>query len=65
MGQHHDRTPNYYIKETLISLATFAYGNQVVAAVPEYQKLFEDFQKVPSRVLLPPLGFELPGHPHP
>lgn len=58
MGHHHERTPNYYIKETLITLATFGYGNQVVDAVPEYLSLFEDFQKVLSLVLPPTLGFQ-------
>jgi hypothetical protein len=56
-GSHHPRTPNYYIKETLIALATFGYGNEVVDADPESLEVFEQFQEILRKVLPPSLGF--------
>ncbi len=57
-GNHQPHSPNYHIKETLISLATFGCGNQVVQARPEYLQLFEKFQDVLRRVLPRNLGFQ-------
>lgn len=57
-GGHTQWSPQYYMKETLIALATFGYGNQAVEADPESAKIFEDFQKVLRRMLPPKLGFK-------
>ena len=48
---------SYRLKEALISLATFGYGNQVVEKNPEAIASFEKFQKVLARVLPSTLGF--------
>jgi predicted ATPase len=53
-GSH---TPAYRIKEALISLATFGYGNKVVEEDPEAIALFEGFIDVLRDVLPPSLGF--------
>jgi AAA15 family ATPase/GTPase len=55
-GSNH--TENYYIKETLISLATFGYGNEVVTRNDEAVKLFEGFEEILRKVLPPKLGFK-------
>ncbi|WP_182303712.1 AAA family ATPase [Cohnella cholangitidis] len=53
----HEKT-NYIIKENLIALAMFGYGNQVVTPNPTARQTFEDFQQI-LRVILPPkLGFQ-------
>lgn len=57
-GGHTQWSPQYYMKETLIALATFGYGNQAVEADPESAKIFEDFQEVLRRMLPPKLGFK-------
>ena len=57
MGGHTQWSPQYYMKETLIALATFGYGNAAVDADSESAKLFEDFQKVLVRMLPDTLGF--------
>ena len=49
---------NFHIKETLISLATFGYGNQVVAKNEQAVSLFEGFEKILLEILPPKLGFE-------
>lgn len=46
------------IKEALISLATFGYGNNVVASDKNAIKMFEDFQRILQIVLPPNIGFE-------
>ena len=48
---------SYRIKESLISLATFGYGNKVVATNEEAVSTFEGFEKVLSSVLPSTLGF--------
>lgn len=50
--------PGKVIKESLISLAVFGYGNQVVQPNEEYKKLFEGFQEVLKKVLPPEIGFQ-------
>lgn len=50
--------PNHIIKETLLSLATYGYGNDIVIANPKAKELFERFQKVLKFVLPPKLGFQ-------
>lgn len=57
-GHGNHRTENYFIKETLISLATFGYGNEVVARNDEAVRLFEGFEIILRKVLPPKLGFK-------
>lgn len=57
-GQHTQWSPQYYMKETLIALATFGYGNTAVEADTESAKTFEDFQTILTRMLPPSLGFK-------
>jgi predicted ATPase len=49
---------NYLIKETLLALATFGYGNAVVTPNQQARDLFEQFQGILRRVLPPKLGFQ-------
>jgi predicted ATPase len=56
-GQHTQWSPLYYMKETLIALATFGYGNSAVEADAESAKVFEEFQAILGRMLPPSLGF--------
>lgn len=56
-GGHHSRTPNYYMKETLIALAAFGYGNEVIAADTESLATFRGFENVLATILPPSLGF--------
>ncbi len=60
-GGHTQWSPQYYMKETLIALATFGYGNQAVEADPESARIFEEFQEVLRRMLPPKLGFKKLG----
>ena len=48
---------SYRIKESLISLATFGYGNQAVAGNEDAVSTFEGFERILSRVLPSTLGF--------
>ncbi|RYZ90009.1 MAG: ATP-binding protein [Proteobacteria bacterium] len=57
-GGHTQWSPQYYMKETLIALATFGYGNQAVHADIESATIFEDFQKILKIMLPQNLGFE-------
>lgn len=57
-GGHHPRTPNYFIKETLIALATFGYGNQVIESNQEALDTFREFEGFLSMVLPPTLDFK-------
>jgi hypothetical protein len=57
-GHHHPRTPNYFIKETLIALATFGYGSAVVERDEESLRLFNEFVRILKIVLPPSLGFK-------
>lgn len=56
-GGHTQWSPQHYMKETLIALATFGYGNQAVDPDIESQRIFEDFQDVLRKMLPPKLGF--------
>jgi hypothetical protein len=56
-GGHHQRTPNYHIKETLISLTTFGFGNEIVEPIIELRRLYDGFQEILALVLPPNLGF--------
>lgn len=57
-GGHHQRTPNYFMKETLIALAAFGYGNPAIDRDEESLQTFEGFQRVLRLVLPPSLGFQ-------
>ena len=50
-------SPSYRLKAALISLATFGYGNQVVAPNDEARDTFEGFATVLRHVLPVDLGF--------
>ncbi len=56
-GGSHQRTPNYYMKETLIALAAFGHGNAVIERDEESLRTFEEFQGVLKKILPPSLGF--------
>jgi hypothetical protein len=51
------RSPSHRIKEALISLATFGYGNQVVKRNEHAIEVFEGFQEILRVVLPQSLGF--------
>ena len=51
-------SPSYRLKSSLISLATFGYGNQAVDADKSAQDIFESFQNVLRKVLPSDLGFK-------
>lgn len=46
MGSHTQWSPQYYMKETLIALATFGYGNSAVEPDIESANIFEEFQEI-------------------
>ena len=50
-------SPSYLLKQSLIGLATFGYGNNHVVANSEYAELFEGFQSVLNNLLPKSLGF--------
>ena len=52
------RQESYYLKQALISLATFGYGNEIVNRDENLIKIFEGFQKILKQVLPKSLGFE-------
>lgn len=57
VGAHTGYSPSYRLKEALISLATFGYGNKAVEANAQAVETFERFQDI-LRIILPePLGF--------
>lgn len=58
MGGGGGMTANVIIKQTLLGLATFGYGNEVVIANPQARNLFEQFQSILRKVLPPKLGFQ-------
>jgi energy-coupling factor transporter ATP-binding protein EcfA2 len=58
MGGGSGMTPNFFIKQALLGLATFGYGNEVVIANPQARNLFEQFQTILRKVLPPKLGFK-------
>jgi len=56
-GSGRDFSPNYQIKRSLISLATFGYGNEAVERDEEAVNTYEGFEKI-LRIMLPSsLGF--------
>jgi len=58
LGNSSQPTENFLIKETLISLATFGYGNQAIIKNDEAIKLYEGFENILKIVLPPKLGFK-------
>lgn len=50
-------SPSFRLKSSLISLATFGYGNRAVEDNPEARETFESFQEVLRSVLPPDLQF--------
>ncbi len=57
-GSANVRNPGVILKQSLISLALFGYGNKAVQGNREYKKLFLGFQKVLRTLLPKSLGFE-------
>lgn len=57
-GSQNVRNPGIILKQSLVSLALFGYGNQAVVANQEYRELFEGFQNVLRQVLPSNLGFQ-------
>lgn len=53
------RNPGGVMKQSLIALALFGYGNQAVAENSDYRNLFESFQVVLRKVLPKKLGFRM------
>lgn len=52
------QNPGSTLKQSLIALALFGYGNEALLGNPDYQRTFEEFQEV-LRLLLPKvLGFK-------
>lgn len=51
------QSPSHKLKQALISLATFGYGNQAVMRDEEAIRTFEGFQKILHIILPPKLGF--------
>jgi len=52
------KNPGVILKQSLVSLALFGYGNQVVAPNNEYRRLFESFQVVLGKILPKNIGFQ-------
>lgn len=52
------RNPGGVMKQSLISLALFGYGNVAVAENSEYKMLFEEFQQILRQILPPRIGFQ-------
>jgi predicted ATPase len=57
-GSANVRNPGMILKQSLISLALFGYGNEAVEGNPEYRELFLGFQEVLRTILPKSLGFE-------
>lgn len=57
-GAVHHHPPNYYMKETLVALAAFGYGNEVIDRNEESLEMFQGFENVLKIVLPHSLGFE-------
>ncbi len=54
---HRVKSPSFTLKEALISLATFGYGNQVVEDNREARETFEGFSDTLKKVFPPSLDF--------
>ena len=51
------KSPSTVLKESLIALAAFGYGSEVMTENPQYIRMFEGFQKVLHIMLPKTLGF--------
>ena len=58
IGRAADGRTNYSIKESLISLALFGYGNEVVRPNDEYVALYRGFLEPSRRIMPASLGFQ-------
>ncbi|MDQ8199679.1 AAA family ATPase [Pelagicoccus enzymogenes] len=56
-GATRSNNPGMVLKQSLISLGVFGFGNQAVQANDEYRDLFERFQQILSIMLPSNLGF--------
>jgi len=54
----HAENPGIALKKSLISLAVFGYGSEVVIENPEYRRMFQDFQSILQILLPKSLGFQ-------
>lgn len=52
------KSPSFMLKQSLISLATFSYETEAIAANPEAREAFEGFQEILAVVLPATLGFK-------
>lgn len=52
------KSPSHRLKEALISLAVFGYGNEVVSPNLDYQNTFEGYQEILKIVLPNKIGFK-------
>lgn len=58
LGQQNPKSPLLIIKESLISLALFGYGNQYVTGNNNAREMFDGFQEVLRAVLPSKIGFK-------
>lgn len=58
LGSHGAHPPGYWLKQTLVTLATFGYGSQVVEPNPDAIALYEGFVEALREVLPASLGFK-------
>jgi AAA domain, putative AbiEii toxin, Type IV TA system len=57
-GSDQVRNPGVVLKESLISLALFGYGNEFVQPNAEYRRIFDEFQEILRKMLPRQLGFK-------
>lgn len=57
-GSAKARNPGIILKQSLVSLALFGYGNIAVSSNPEYREIFEEFQEILQKILPNSLGFQ-------
>jgi predicted ATPase len=57
-GSENVRNPGTVLKQSLIALALFGYGNEAVQPNPEYLQLFIGFQEILRKLLPRALGFQ-------
>ena len=57
-GSANVRNPGVILKQSLVSLALFGYGNEAVSPNQEYRELFETFKEILQKILPTTLGFQ-------
>ena len=57
-GSANVRNPGLVQKQSIIGLALFGYGNEAVAPNEDYRRIFEEFQRILSKLLPASIGFE-------